>query len=426
MKRLIKPIPVNGTGVDVDLTGYEPIVYHPLFIRLSRVEQVPLATDVYEGCTHKRIEHAIGTMEFAREIAASAHDIGGNSLKDVQKDFEVAALLHDVGHGPCSHVVENVTRPRLDHKRKTIEIVHRMEKEIKQCGADPDIVVGILEGMHFLSPVLSSVLGAEKFDYISRDLYHCGLGNVPALERIKTCIVLEESGKRRYGIDYSNGGGDEVTNFLKAWWDAHRKIYLHRGVEIPRTMFQRVVAYEFDPEHYGELFNMDDIQLMGRILDSKNKNTKRLAGKLRSRRYHRAVAVLKLDRYENHVDDEDGTVVLGVTAREAGTFKPDSYVREREKQLTNHFGFPVGSIIITNSQDIGRLDPDVKLNERGKESRIFMGGEYKPVSEVFPDFVNYLREEQRRHFSIRILVEDDYTGQFKRKTQGTNLKNLLL
>ena len=256
-KRLIKTLPINGVGIDIDLTNYHPIVEHPKFRRLGRVQQVPLATDIYEGCTHTRREHCIGSFYFASQISERDEV----ELTDQEKiDYVVSALIHDDGHGPFSHVIENVTRPEMEHDEINIEIAREMSRELKECGADPDNVVEIMSKKSDISPMVGSVLGAEKLDYVSMDLYHCGLGTVPAIERLITSAVFRGDGTRKYGIEYENHGGSSVVNFLKAWWDGHTNIYLHRDVEIPRVMLQRAVGYEFTPDQYKRLFEMDDYE----------------------------------------------------------------------------------------------------------------------------------------------------------------------
>ena len=418
MERIIRRIPFNGTGVDVDLRGYKDILQHPYFTRLERVQQVPLATR-YIGCRHTRLEHSLGTYWVTSRLL-ERRTRKALFEDEEERSIKIAALLHDIGHGPYSHVIENISE--IDHNMMTISITEEMEKEIKSAGGNLDTVKNVMKKQHELYPLVKSILGADCLDYIPRDLYHCGLGSVPSLERLITSVVFEGENDNRYGVLYSNDGGDAVINFIKSWWDAHRNIYLHKDTEIPRTMFQRAVKMVFGT--VGEdVFGMDDTELLSRLYESEDKNVQRLMSRIRNREFYQEIAVLKLDGYEMFEDRK--TSVYTATKEEMRRLHTDGIAEDAERRIEKEFNLPEQSVIIANSQDIERINPKDNVS-RDKSAHILIGDSLKPVEEVYPDFFEYMGEETRRHFAIRVTVDPELIRKFEDKAKGVNLKKFLI
>jgi len=415
MSSLIKQLPVYG--VDLDMTPYESIVTHPYFTRTSRVQQVPFAEHLYPGCKHVREEHLLGSFYKASELA---HALG--LTREEAEALKVAALLHDIRHGAYSHVTDYLTaKIGISHNDKIPETVEEMFPELGTIEAvDPQRVLKILKGEDELSPMVKSVLGADKLDYVSLDLYHCGIGQFSSSRLINRTAFRGSNGSRKYGVTYDGGGGDELTDFLKAWWSAHRRIYLESSVETRRDMFRRAANYTLDDSELHTLFDMDDAALMVRLQQSDDANVRSLLDNVNNSNLHTPLFVFKLDGYTRYVDDT-GAEVSSLTVDESGVMEDLSRVYDMEESLCREFDTPKGSIIISRSEDIGRMDP------RKKESNVFVGGSNEPqnLEATYPDFVNYLLEEARRHFSIRLTVDPKYAQHVRQRIGNKNPKGLL-
>jgi HD superfamily phosphohydrolase len=408
---VIKRIPVGGSGVDLNLTEYRDILEQPEMERLNWVQQVPLAEERYVGCKHSRMEHSLGTYYYAKRLAEQL-----GLKRDDREALKISALVHDSGHPAFSHVTEFLLGK--EHKERSAEIALKM-KAIDRFADRKRVADIISNGNDELSNVLSSVLGADKLDYIERDMHHCGLGGGGIAEGVITYVLLkpvEKNKMKDYGVSYE--GGSAVTDFLKMWWSAHKSIYLHPAVEIPRSMLQRAINYSFGPEDMDKLFEMRDKDVYSQIENGKDDDAKRLIRNLREGKHHIELVTFKLDGYKNYDSDPDS--VYTITKEESDKIRNDlEYLSEKETELCKHFNVPRGSIIVTPSQDVERMDPDKKY------CVIFMGKKMlTPVGEAYPDFAEYLREESKRHYAARMVVEKEYSPQISSKLEGKNPKHL--
>jgi len=413
MNKFTKTIPINGIGVHVDLTAYKPIVEHPKFVRLGRIQQIPFGQTLYEGCVHTRREHSIGCFYLTERICKHIQKEYGTLTDEDINDLKISALLHDLGHAPFSHVVENAFSG-FSHDKKILRLIEEIGEEIEKCHGRAEIVQSILSRQSALHYIISSILGADKLDYVQRDLYHCGLGQVPQFEKLLDSLVFKND---KYGVLPTQDAGNALVSFLKAWWDAHRQIYLHKEVEKPRAMFQKALLYEFDPEDIEEISEWDDFELIARLRSSEDKRVKKLMNYLENNKYYKEIAVLKLDEYEQYEDSD--VPVFTLTTSEMKKMKSAEYTRSKEKELARELNIPEESIIITNSQDIERLNPE-------KKAVNFINHEPEEASKIYPDFFSYLKEEMNRHFAVRLLVEPERADELKSKLEGENIKKLLI
>ena len=127
MKYIIDP--VHGfTPIDDGLIT--TLVKHPLFQRLTRIRQLGVEGIVYPGAQHTRFQHSLGAYHLTRQ-AVSALEVKGVNLEKQEREGLLAAiLLHDVGHGPFSHVLENVIIPDVSHEQISQMVMERMNREL--------------------------------------------------------------------------------------------------------------------------------------------------------------------------------------------------------------------------------------------------------------------------------------------------------
>lgn len=143
--------PIHGY-IEVDNEFLE-IIDSPLFQRLRRIRQLAFTDLVYHGAEHSRFGHCLGTYHLASQMADKL-DIGDTKL---EKEFRLAALLHDVGHPPCSHAFESVIEnlyPDKDHVDYTETIIRHSElgDKIEKLGYSKDIIVKLIRGKYVERP----------------------------------------------------------------------------------------------------------------------------------------------------------------------------------------------------------------------------------------------------------------------------------
>lgn len=249
--------PVHGYIELDDLV--QDLLYTPQMQRLRRIRQLGFSNLVYPGANHSRFEHSLGTMHLASTLTQSLDSIE----EDKKTEIKAAALLHDVGHGPFSHVTENVidkyTRRRHDDVK---EILGKGEirEVLNKYGISPGNLVKHIKGETSLGQILSSEIDVDRMDYLVRDAHYTGVafGVVDYNRLIKQMNFHED----RLVVDY--GGLKAAESLLVSRFWMNTSVYYHHVTRISEAMCSRAVEYmiennELDP---FRLRHMDDIDLI--------------------------------------------------------------------------------------------------------------------------------------------------------------------
>jgi len=199
---------------------------HPYFQRLGRIKQLGLTHLVYPGAYHTRLQHALGVahlMGTAIEVLRSKkHDI----TKEEELAVTVAILLHDIGHGPFSHVLENSIVRNVTHEDLSDMFMQRLNEEFK---GKLDMAIKIFANKYkkkFLHQLVASQLEMDRLDYLRRDSFFTGVaeGAISSDRIIKTLNVVND----HLVIDAK--GIYSVENFLLARRLMYWQVYLHKTV----------------------------------------------------------------------------------------------------------------------------------------------------------------------------------------------------
>ena len=216
----------------------------PEFQRLRRVRQLGLAHFAYQGAEHTRFQHSLGAFHIAGRALgklAATYDIPAEQ----QTAVRVAALLHDVGHGPFSHVMEPILGFR--HEAFTIEAVLSHETEIGRliAGFSPDLaadVAAIIGGTFeptALGQLVSSQLDVDRMDYLLRDSMMTGVKyGVYDIEWVLRSLEIDTAEDRLY---ISAPGIYAVEDYLQARYYMYRQVYFHRTLRAAEAVLQALV-----------------------------------------------------------------------------------------------------------------------------------------------------------------------------------------
>ncbi len=201
--------------------------------RLHRLRQLAGAEFVYPGANHTRFEHSIGVMYLAGRLSENPN-LSQRLSEDEVQTIRIAALLHDVGHGPFSHVFEHLLVKFLKktHEDMTTWVIRESELRdvINGLGYDPDLIgklaVGALNkpGKAFIDQMIRSAVDADKLDFVVRDTYHTGAeyGYVDIFRVIHMLDILDEN----LAIDL--GALSALESFILARIESFKSIYFHR------------------------------------------------------------------------------------------------------------------------------------------------------------------------------------------------------
>ena len=202
------------------------LIEHPYFQRLRRIKQLGLSCMVYPGANHTRFEHALGAVHLMRS-AIGILRLKGQHITDEEADaVTVAILLHDIGHGPFSHVLESTLVQDVPHERISLLL---MEELNRQFDHKLDLSIRIFTNQyhkHFLHQLVSSQLDMDRLDYLSRDSFFSGVseGIISSERIIKMLDVRNDELVVEYKGIYS------VENFLIARRLMYWQVYLHKTV----------------------------------------------------------------------------------------------------------------------------------------------------------------------------------------------------
>ena len=219
------------------------------FQRLRYVRQLGLAYLVYPGASHSRFEHALGAYHLARRTLGlfTERDLTSGVGTDECRLARYAALLHDIGHYPFSHALEEigalhheeVARPLLTQG----EIASILRDEL---GADaPERIVELIRGRSAspLQGLISGSLDLDKIEYLKRDAFMCGVnyGDIDADRLLDSLTLVDDpdSGVPRVGI--SEKGLSALESLLFAKYQMYRNVYWHHAVRSATAMYKRLV-----------------------------------------------------------------------------------------------------------------------------------------------------------------------------------------
>ncbi|WP_309990290.1 MULTISPECIES: HD domain-containing protein [Dyadobacter] len=235
-KRKIINDPVYGfISIASDLL-YD-LVDHPYFQRLRRIRQLGLADIVYPGALHTRFHHALGAMHLMSQALRTLQEKGHMIWEPESEGAQAAILLHDLGHGPFSHVLESVVLPGVPHEAITLVMMKDLNR---QLNGRLDIAIQMFEGKYprkFYHQMISSQLDMDRMDYLNRDSFYTGVieGSIGADRLIKMLdishdqLVVEEKGLL------------SIENFLHARRLMYWQVYLHKTLLSAQAMLTQIL-----------------------------------------------------------------------------------------------------------------------------------------------------------------------------------------
>ena len=200
------------------------IVCHPIFQRLTRIKQLGLSSAVYPGAQHTRFQHSLGAFHLMSEAITSLTTKGNFIFDSEAEAVQAAILLHDVGHGPFSHVLENTIVTGISHEEISLLLMERINKELK---GQLSLAIQIFKDEYpkrFLHQLVSGQLDMDRLDYLRRDSFYTGVteGNIGSARIIKMLNVKDDH------LVVESKGIYSIENFLTSRRLMYWQVYLHK------------------------------------------------------------------------------------------------------------------------------------------------------------------------------------------------------
>lgn len=235
------------------------IIDSPIFQRLRRIRQLSGAHLTYPSAQHSRFEHSLGVMHIAGQAALALKEKGFLKTDQIQ-EIRLAALLHDVGHGPFSHLFEEVLqiKKKISHEEIGKKII--LESEIgdilSKSGFDKKHITKLAFGYpkyRFVNEIISGSLSADMMDYLQRDGYFTGAEHakidhkriIQSLDVYKTKLALEKSALYSF------------ESMILSRYQMFKAVYFHKTVRSAEVMMLESIRLADDDCGFTEL-NLDD------------------------------------------------------------------------------------------------------------------------------------------------------------------------
>ncbi len=266
------------------------VVDTAFFQRLRRIRQLSCAYMAYPGANHSRFEHSLGAMHVAGLTSAILVDKGYID-KDAESELRLAGLLHDVGHGPFSHLFEELLHSKtgITHEDMSSRIVAETEvgEALAREGFDPKgmsrLAVGRAPGRkHFMNEVIAGTLSADIMDYLLRDSYYTGAG----FGRVDITRVIDSF---EVDEDHLAIESDAIHSFealTVARYEMFKAVYFHKTCRAAEAMVVRAMELADDElgltqvQDLSKFAELDDSEVLCRIMAMKGGSSAKRAQRL--------------------------------------------------------------------------------------------------------------------------------------------------
>ncbi|ADP78075.1 metal dependent phosphohydrolase [Methanothermus fervidus DSM 2088] len=350
--------------------------------RLRRVKQLGFSYLVYPGANHSRFEHSIGTLYLASSLAESL-----NLSKEEKEIVRIAALLHDIGHGPFSHVSENILG--YSHEDLTVKVIKKsVIADILREKFQVKEITDVIKGKGILGQMLSSELDVDKMDYLLRDSYYTGVAyGIIDIERLISSMRIEKN------IVLDKKGVQAAESTLLARYFMYPTVYQHHTTRIANAMFGKALKKLvsdgiIDPK---KIYRYDDIDIVAICRKQKNGIAKDIIDRLDRRNLLKIASSIKL---------------ANLSKPEKVFEIDDRKIRKIEEEIAEDMKVENRDYVIVSMPEYPRLD----------ETKIQVVDEYNNIAYLsdVSTLVKALENAKFDHAEICLYVPKEELSKFKK------------
>ncbi|MGZ5284630.1 MAG: HD domain-containing protein [Kaistella sp.] len=214
------------------------VIEHRYFQRLRRISQTGLLNLIFPGATHTRFHHALGAMHLMFTALETLKLKGTEVSKEEEQSAMLAILLHDIGHGPFSHALENMLMDDWHHEKLSLLLMNKMNDEFDGALS---MAIEMFQGKYhrkFFNQLISSQLDVDRLDYLKRDSFYTGVseGNVNTQRIISMMNVSDDE------LVIDAKGIYSIENFLTARMFMYWQVYYHKTSALAEHLLVKILA----------------------------------------------------------------------------------------------------------------------------------------------------------------------------------------
>ena len=213
------------------------VIEHPYFQRLRRISQTGLLSLIFPGAKHTRFHHALGAMNLMFKALETLKLKGIKISREEEEAAMLAILMHDIGHGPFSHALENRLMDDWHHEKISILLMTRLNEEFD---GKLNLAIEMFQGKYhrmFFNQLISSQLDVDRMDYLKRDSFYTGVseGDVN-VERIISMMNVSDE---KLVIDAK--GIYSIENYLTARMFMYWQVYYHKTAALAEHVLVQIL-----------------------------------------------------------------------------------------------------------------------------------------------------------------------------------------
>ena len=213
------------------------IMEHRCFQRLRRISQTGLLSLIFPGATHTRFHHAIGAMHLMFNALEILKQKDMKISTEEEKGAMLAVLLHDVGHGPFSHALENILMDNWHHEKLSLLLMEQLNEELS---GELTIAIQMFQGKYhrkFFNQLISSQLDVDRLDYLKRDSFYTGVseGNINTQRILSTLNVLDDE------LVLDEKGIYSIEHYLVARMFMYWQVYYHKAAVLAENLLIKIM-----------------------------------------------------------------------------------------------------------------------------------------------------------------------------------------
>ncbi|MCF0226043.1 MAG: HD domain-containing protein [Methanobrevibacter sp.] len=372
---------------DINFNKFEiSIMDQPQFQRLRRIKQLGFISLIFPGANHTRFEHSIGTMYLASRLS--------NELELEEDDVglvKTAALLHDLGHGPFSHVSEGVLS--FPHEELTKHVIKNTSiRDVLEEKYEINKIIEIINGEGQFGPIVSGELDVDRMDYLLRDSHNTGVAyGVIDYERLISNFNLDKT------LTLDLKGVQAAEGALVSRYFMYPSVYQHHTTRIVNSMFRRILKRLINENEIKEkeIYKYDDADMISFCRNSDGL-VKDIMERLDNRNFFKRAHVIRLENFKNPEE------IYKITQEQ---------LRKAEEEIAEYYNFDKDYVIL-NIAEYPRFDE--------MKTQVSVDNKLYPLNEI-SNIIGALSKARFNIPDISLYVPKEY----KEKIKKFKLENFL-